>query len=101
MRDTSAICDCCGEREQAGQCVKGRVMCPCEVNQAFISLRVLECRECKKCPVHCLCDSDKCICRELSTPNMFFGHHRDCPVRVNCRERIKKNSAIGFGGRYA
>lgn len=89
MRDTRLRCDCCDKYE--GGCVRGVVNCPCETETTFVTPMALECPDCKKCPVHCKCDP--CDCRNLSTPAMFFGHHKDCIVRRKCRVKIKKAKA--------
>lgn len=83
MRDTSAYCECCGKRESVGQCVKGVVMCPCEIETTYFIRTTLICKDCKKCPVHCRCESCKCPYVET------IGHDRDCIVRKVCKATIR------------
>lgn len=84
MHGSAAQCDCCGKREQAGQCVIGRVMCPCETDDDCFIHRVSLCPDCDKCPAHCYCDP--CDCGFVR--NTFLFHNSDCPARIACRERI-------------
>jgi len=86
MRDTSAVCSCCGKREQAGQCVKGMPMCSCERGRGFLSLFALQCSKCRKCPVHCGCFDAECRCDKDRLS--FLGHDSDCSARIKSREQI-------------
>lgn len=89
MRDTSAVCDCCGKREMAGQCVKGSPMCPCERDKDWLSFQALDCPKCEKCPVHCRCFDKECNC----DPNLcgeFYGHEGDCAARLKSRYQERR-----------
>lgn len=89
MRDTSAKCDCCGKREQAGQCVKGSVMCSCETySWRELGLQVAyECPKCKQCPVHCGCFDNECNCKLSRESLALLGHYSTCPARIKSREQ--------------
>lgn len=84
MRNRAATCNCCGAREQVGQCVKGRPMCLCETDDGFFSSSSLACPTCGKCPVHCKCYNELCTCK-LRAMDL---HLPDCPTRNKCRKVI-------------
>lgn len=104
MRDTRLRCDCCGQCESTSGCVRGVVNCPCEIETGSFHI-ALDCPECERCPVHCKCHSEKCICerREWSAQHLMMArslglrldhfHEKECPVPVICRAQIRKAKA--------
>lgn len=88
MRDTSTYCECCGKREQAGQCVKGSVMCPCDTDRDGLIHTAILCPDCEKCPTHGKCNLEKCTCA-----TKYFGHKAGCIARSICLYKIKREKA--------
>jgi hypothetical protein len=92
MRDTSAVCGCCHKREAAGQCVKGRPVCPCETDDGWLTHVALRCPKCRKCPVHCPCFDRDCVCGARA--DSLLGHRLQCPARVKSREQHASPNAL-------
>lgn len=84
MIDTRARCECCGATE--GGCVKDKVNCRCETDRDFYLPSTLIC-VCKKCPIHCVCQS--CDCGDVK----LFGHDKDCFVYQTSKAQIRVEKA--------
>ena len=77
------VCKCCGKENDQRGCVKGPPQCFCEKRPddfGGILGDPLECKQCGKCPTHCFCNVETCICTYAKSFE-YMGHFRECPAR--------------------